>query len=83
MSNWAGAGNLRDWAPGPAEPESVWADWGHEQGWVGASKALADLGCWVENCKQPRMLFACMRPEEAAQVLGERQPAQEQDKASS
>lgn len=77
----AGAGHERqEIGPESGELESVWVEQGHSRGWPGASEALA-AGWKIVNSQ--RMLFACMRPGEAAQVLRERQPAQGQGRASS
>lgn len=77
---WCLALKKRDWVLESGELEAVWADWGHGRGGQGPLAALA-AGWKIVN--SPRMLFACTRPGEAAQVLGERQPAPEQGRASS
>lgn len=67
-----GSLSLENWSP----PEQT-------RDTAGATGALATLAAGWETVNSQRMLLASMRPGEAAQVLGERQPAQEQGRASS
>lgn len=61
-----------------------WSQSGQTRDTAGVTRGLqAALAAGWKIVNSQRMLFACMRPGEAAQVLGERQRAQEQSRALS
>lgn len=60
-----------------------WRQSGQTGDTAGVGRGLSDTCCWVENCKQPKNVVCLQEARGGRQVRGERQPAQEQGRASS